>query len=88
MALKLVPNWRELWKAYSVVFPAINTAFLATWATLPEKFQDVLPTWAVLSIAVFLIVAGVIGRFIKQPEPGVITEITVTPQAGPPSPKE
>lgn len=66
MKLKLVSDWRQSWRWLSIQLPALNTAFLATWALLPSKFQDALPVNMVLWIALALIVLGVIGRLIDQ----------------------
>lgn len=64
--VRFVPGWRRCWRWFSVNVPAVNVAFLSTWAMLPSKFQDALPVWAVLVIAVALIVAGMFGRLIEQ----------------------
>jgi len=66
--MTLVPNWRTAWRWLSIQFPVLNTAFLGTWAVLPDKFQDALPLPWVIGIAIFLIVAGVFGRLVKQQE--------------------
>lgn len=44
----------------------INLAFLTTWATIPEKFQDSLPVPWVIAIAGFLIVTGVVSSYFEQ----------------------
>ena len=65
--MRLIPNWRQAWLMFSVQVPALNAAFLATWAALPDKFQDALPLPWVLGIAIALLVLGVVGRLIDQP---------------------
>ena len=72
MKIKLVPDWKRSLRWFSVQVPAVNTAFLLTWAQLPVKFQDAFPITWVIAIAVALIVIGVVGRLIDQ-----------TPKAGP-----
>jgi protein-S-isoprenylcysteine O-methyltransferase Ste14 len=64
--MKLVTDWRKARKWLSIQIPAINIAFLGTWAVLPSKFQDALPVWAVVGIAVALLVLGMVGRLIQQ----------------------
>lgn len=64
--MKLVYDWRQAWKWLSMQIPAVNVAFLGTWAVLPSKFQDALPTWAVVAIAISLLVLGMVGRLIQQ----------------------
>jgi len=67
MKPKLINEWRKIYKYISVQIPALNVAFLATWALLPQKFQDALPVTWVISIAIALLIAGVVGRMIAQP---------------------
>lgn len=64
--MKLVDDWKKAWKWLSVQLPALNLAFLGTWALLPEKFQEALPMPWVIGIAVALIVCGIAGRLVKQ----------------------
>lgn len=64
--MKLVDDWKKAWKWLSVQLPALNLAFLGTWALLPEKFQEALPMPWVIGIAVALIVCGMVGRLVKQ----------------------
>ena len=64
--MKLIDEWKVAYKYISVQMPALNVAFLGTWSVLPQKFQDVLPIPWVIGIAVFLLIAGVFGRLIKQ----------------------
>ena len=64
--MKLVDDAKHAWKWFSVNIPALNAAFLGTWALLPPKFQEALsPPW-VIGISVFLITAGIFGRLIQQ----------------------
>jgi protein-S-isoprenylcysteine O-methyltransferase Ste14 len=67
--MRLVDDWRKALKWFSVQIPAVNVAFLATWAALPPKFQDALPVPWVIGIAVVLLVLGIVGRLIKQETP-------------------
>lgn len=64
--MKLVDDAKQAWRWFSVQMPAINTAFLLTWANLPERFQSALPVPWVIAIAVALLVLGVVGRLIDQ----------------------
>lgn len=64
--MRLVPDWKQSIKWFSVQFPLVNTAFLGTWAMLPQKFQDALPVPVVIGIAIALIVIGVAGRLVDQ----------------------
>lgn len=64
--MKLIKNKRESWRWLSVQIPALNTAFLSTWAMLPAKFQEALPVPAVIGIAITLLLIGVGGRLVDQ----------------------
>jgi hypothetical protein len=64
--MKLVDNAKSWYKMLSLQANALNVSFLATWALLPPKFQEVLPVEVVIGIAVSLLVLGTIGRLIKQ----------------------
>lgn len=64
--MKLVDDARSAWRWLSMQIPAANTAFLATWALLPQKFQDALPMPWVIGIAVVLLVLGMVGRVVDQ----------------------
>ena len=66
--VELVSNWRKAWTFFSMQAMAINTAFLATWAILPDDIKSGLPSWLVPFAAVFLLVIGMVGRLIKQPD--------------------
>lgn len=65
---KLIPNWRKAWRMLSVQIPAINTALIATWASIPSKFQDAYPLPWLLGTVVVLLIMGVVGRLIAQPK--------------------
>lgn len=64
--LALIEDWRKAHKWFSVQFNILNGSFLATWALLPEKFQNALPVSTVIIIAVVLLVLGTVGRVIDQ----------------------
>ncbi len=63
--LSFVENVRECWKWASMQFQALTLALLGAWAALPEKLQDAVPTWAVVTVAIVLLVFGMIGRVTK-----------------------
>ena len=63
---RVVSDWRRAWKWLSIQIPALNIAFLSTWALLPPKFQDAISAPWAIGIAVGLIAAGMFGRLIDQ----------------------
>jgi hypothetical protein len=64
--MKFVTNWRKAGKWWSTWAHSANTTFLLAWAALPDKFQDALPTWALIGIAVGLLVTGMFFRMVDQ----------------------
>jgi hypothetical protein len=67
--LQIVDDAKNAWKWFSVNIPALNLAFLGTWAVLPETFQNAIPEPVVLGISAALIVAGMVGRLVQQSKP-------------------
>ena len=66
--MNLISNWRSAWRMFSVQIPALNIAFVSAWSALPAKFQDILPVSWALGIAVAMMVLGIAGRLIQQPD--------------------
>ena len=59
--MNLIPNWRRAWRMLSVQIPAINASFIATWASIPAKFQDAYPLpWALGTVLVLLVLGSVL----------------------------
>lgn len=65
---KLIPNWRRAWRMASIQAQATALAVLGGWQALPDEMRAVVPAWAVLTLAMVLLVAGIVGRLIDQPE--------------------
>ena len=65
---RLIPNWRRAWRMASVQAQAIALAVLGGWQAMPDELRAVVPTWAVLGVAMLLLVAGIVGRLIDQPK--------------------
>lgn len=65
--MTLIPNWRKAWRMFSVNIPSVNAAVIATWASLPSRFQDAYPVRWLLVTVVVLLVLGIAGRLVKQP---------------------
>lgn len=64
--VKVVSNWRQCWKWFSVQSMAINTAVVVAWATLPEEFKQSFSPNLVAVISSIVFVLGVVGRLIDQ----------------------
>lgn len=68
MTLNLIPNWRRAWRMFSVQAQVLSVAVLGGWQATPDELRAAVPAWAVVSIAVALLLAGIVGRLIDQPE--------------------
>lgn len=66
--MKLIPNWRRAWRMFSVQAQALAIAVLGGWQAMPDELRAVVPAWAVLTVAMVLLVAGIVGRLIQQPK--------------------
>ena len=67
--MKLIPNAKTvLLRSYSQQMQMATLAGIAGYSALPEKLQDALPVWAVLSLAAVLLTLGIVGRLIEQPK--------------------
>lgn len=66
--MKIIPNWRDALRMYSVQAQALNFAIIGAWQALPEDLQDALPETLILGVAMVLLVLGIVGRLIQQPE--------------------
>lgn len=64
--MKLVPDWREAWRWFSVHVFLILAALPPVWATLPADVKAFLPIewqpWVLCALAL----AGVLGRVKDQ----------------------
>lgn len=65
---RLIPNWRKAWRMLSIQAQTAALAVIGAWQAVPDDMRTVVPPWAVLSLAMALLVAGIIGRLIDQPK--------------------
>ena len=67
--LKLVDDWRRAWRYYSVQAMAALAGLPIAYMALPADWQAAIPdSWKMAAVGVVL-VAGIVGRIVKQPEP-------------------
>lgn len=64
--MKLVDNWKDAWKWFSVQALAVIVALPFVWASLPADIKGFLPDGAEPWVLVVIAVAGVLGRVIDQ----------------------
>ena len=66
--MKLIPEFRKAWRMFSIQAQAIALAVLGAWQAMPQALQDKVPPAVVFSVAMVLLVAGIVGRLIYQPK--------------------
>ncbi len=65
--MMLVPNWRRLWKAFSVQCMSWAAILQLTWTGLDSDLKAALSPTMVSTITIVLLVLGVAGRLVRQP---------------------
>jgi uncharacterized integral membrane protein len=63
---KLVENWKQCWKWFSVQILAVLMVLPIVWATLPSDVKDWVPHDWQIPIVMALALAGIVGRIIDQ----------------------
>ena len=66
--MQLIPNWRAAWRMFSVQAQALALAVLGAWQAMPDELRSAVPLWAVITVAMVLLVAGIVGRLVAQPK--------------------
>lgn len=64
--MKLVPNWRESWRWFSVQALVAIAALPMVWAEMPADLKAAVPDGSLMWITVALALAGMIGRVVDQ----------------------
>lgn len=64
--MRLVPDWREAWKWFSVQALTIIMVLPLVWAGLPSDAKSWIPESWHIPIIVFLGAGGIAGRLIDQ----------------------
>jgi hypothetical protein len=67
--IKLNDGWKRAWRWYSVQAMAALAGLPIAYMALPADWQAAIPdSWKMGAVFVVL-VAGILGRIVKQPEP-------------------
>jgi RsiW-degrading membrane proteinase PrsW (M82 family) len=66
---KLVDNWKQAWKWFSVHCMTIAGAIHGAWLVLPDDMKASLPIKYVAALTVTLMLCGVAGRLVDQEQP-------------------
>lgn len=64
--MKLIDNWKNIWKWYSTHAVVIYTALVSYYAQMPAVDKASLPLWVIYLIQAVIVVSFVVGRLIKQ----------------------
>ena len=64
--MTLIENAKESWKWFSMQAMTLAGALQGTWVTIPEDLKSQVPTNAVHYATLVLVIAGIIGRLVKQ----------------------
>ena len=66
--MKFVENAKQSWKWFSMQAMTLAGALQGTWVTIPEDLKSSVPTNLVHYITLALVIAGIVGRLVKQDE--------------------
>ena len=69
--MKFVDNIRGIWRHYSTISLTAAGGLQGAWVSIPESIKANLPTTvgqAVSWISLAIVVLGLFGKFLKQPE--------------------
>ena len=64
--MKLINNWKNIWKWYSTHAVVIYTALVSYYAQMPAVDKASLPLWVIYLIQAVIVVSFIVGRLIKQ----------------------
>lgn len=71
--MKLVPDWRQAWRWFSVWAMTLAIAVQATWELAPLDLKQKIPPDWMPYVTIGVLIAGIIGRLVSQspdkPEP-------------------
>lgn len=65
--MKLIANWRQCLRMFSVQAQSLNLVGIAAWMALPDDMRAVVHPSVVFALAMCLLVLGIVGRLIVQP---------------------
>lgn len=64
--MKLIDNWKNIWKWYSTHAVVTYTALVSYYAQMPAVDKASLPLWVIYLIQAVIVVSFIVGRLIKQ----------------------
>lgn len=67
--MRLIDNWRSIWRFFSVHMMTLAIAIQGTWMTLTDDIKNQLPKDTIHIVTIATLVAGIGGRILKQNKP-------------------
>lgn len=64
--MKLVDNWKQCWKWYSMHPQWVQTAAVGTWVNMPGDWRAAFPAKYLVVLCASMMVIGMLGRLIDQ----------------------
>jgi hypothetical protein len=64
--MRLVEEWRDAWRWFSVQAMAAAAVVQAVWVGLPDDLKAHLPSWLVTALSLGLLAVGLYGRLLHQ----------------------
>lgn len=64
--MKLIEGWERAWRLISVQLMALAALIQAAWPMVPDDLKAQIPPNYMHTITVVLLVAGIVGRLVKQ----------------------
>jgi hypothetical protein len=66
--VKLIPNWRNAWRMFSMQALTVAATMQAVWLELPAEVKAELPQGLVHYLTLAALVVAAVGRVVKQSE--------------------
>jgi len=64
--MRLVDEWKNAWRWFSLQAMALTAAIQAAWATIPDDLKQHFPARLVTVVSVGLLLLGIGGRLMRQ----------------------
>ncbi len=68
--IKLVEDWRQAWKWFSVQAMGFSVILLGAWEVLPSDLKATLPEDIIRLLAIGMLSLGIAGRVVDQKPKG------------------
>lgn len=66
--MKLVQNWKQSWRWFSVQSMVVAGSIQGAWSVIPDGMRSSIPANVVQAVTIALLVLGVVGRLVDQPK--------------------